>query len=173
MPKLRKRKEKKMKNQNFLRKILELKNELFGQFSTTITKESRKTAWIHVNDYAVSTGLIGSDKEFCYVRDATWPKTKIDQLNKTGAQGGPQSKLDDTDKLVIEIIGKELAYPIQWKLLPKLKTLPRTLVILSPTKTMIMSPQKASARFNKVHVEVRKELSFSNQMMLRTFELLK
>ncbi|CAH1111473.1 unnamed protein product [Psylliodes chrysocephalus] len=33
--------------------------------------------------------------------------TKIDQSNKTGAQGGPESKLDDTDKLVIEIIGKE------------------------------------------------------------------
>ncbi|CAH1099706.1 unnamed protein product [Psylliodes chrysocephalus] len=102
-----------MKNQNFLRKILKLKNELFGQFSTTITKESRKTAWINVRDYAVSIGLIGSDKEFCYVRDVTWPNlrsrtmTKIDQSNKTGAQGGPESKLDDTDKLVIEIIGNE------------------------------------------------------------------
>ncbi|CAH1115164.1 unnamed protein product [Psylliodes chrysocephalus] len=113
MPKLSKREEKKMKNQNLLRKILELKNEHFGQFSTTITKESRITAWINVRDYAVSIGLIGRDKEFCYVRDATWPNlrsrtmTKIDKSNKTGAQGGPESKLDDTDKQVIEIIGKK------------------------------------------------------------------
>ncbi|CAH1105689.1 unnamed protein product [Psylliodes chrysocephalus] len=44
---------------------------------------------------------------------ANWPNlrsrtmTKIDQSNKTGAQGGTESKLDDTDKLVIEIIRKE------------------------------------------------------------------
>ncbi|CAH1109815.1 unnamed protein product [Psylliodes chrysocephalus] len=106
MPKLSKREEKKMKNQNFLRKILELKSELFGQFSTTITKESRKTAWINVRDYSVSIGLIGSDKEFCYVRDATWPILRQKLTNQI-KQGGPESKLDDTHKLVIEIIGKE------------------------------------------------------------------
>ncbi|CAH1101796.1 unnamed protein product [Psylliodes chrysocephalus] len=176
MLKLSKREEKKMKNQNFLRKIFELKNELFGQFSITINKESRKTACINERDYAVSIGLIGSDKEFCYVRDATWlnlrckAMTKIDQSNKTGAQEGSESKLDDTDKLVIEIIGKEspvvqgIVVPDSMETVSEVKEITEDFSYSMPnenddngTTKSKYSLQKSSGRGKKrVQLEVRK-----------------
>ncbi|XP_050310544.1 uncharacterized protein LOC126746362 [Anthonomus grandis grandis] len=113
MSKIRsKRSEKQVKQQNFLRKIKDMKDSLFGQFSTTLTKETKRSAWMEVRDYAVSIGLITCEKDYTYVRDATWPNIrnrtmiKLDNAKKTGSDGGPNSKLDDTDKLVIEIIGK-------------------------------------------------------------------
>lgn len=73
---MNKRVEKTFKNQNFLRKVLELKQELFGAFSPVITKETKKTAWTEVRNYAVSIGLITPDKDATYVRDATWPNLR-------------------------------------------------------------------------------------------------
>lgn len=68
--------EKSIMQQNFLRKVDELKNNLFGQFSTTITKETRRQAWTDARDYAVSIGLISNEKDYTYVRDATWPNLR-------------------------------------------------------------------------------------------------
>jgi len=108
-----KREMKNLKNLNFLRKMFELKSELFGAYSATVTKETKKNAWTAVRDYAVSIGLITSDKDYTYVRDTTWTNLrkrtmeKIDKSSKTGASGSPDSKLDAIDDMVLTIIGKE------------------------------------------------------------------
>lgn len=110
-----KREMKNLKNLNFLRKIFELKADLFEAFSATATKETKKKAWSAVRDYAVSIGLITNDKDYTYVRDTTWTNLrkrtmeKVDKSSKTGASGSPDSKLDAIDDMVLNIIGKESA----------------------------------------------------------------
>jgi hypothetical protein len=110
-----KREMKNLKNLNVLRKIFELKTELFEAYSASATKETKKNAWTAVRDYAVSIGLITNDKDYTYVRDTTWTNLrkrtmeKVDKSFKTGASGSPDSKLDAIDDMVLNIIGKESA----------------------------------------------------------------
>ncbi|CAH1107360.1 unnamed protein product [Psylliodes chrysocephalus] len=101
------------------------------------------------------SSLVKHIKDFYLIAD------KIDQSNKTGAQGGTESKLGDTGKLVIEMIGKEspvvqgIGVPDSIETVFEVKEITEDFVSLCPMKTMIMAPQKSSARFNKVHVEKR------------------
>ncbi|XP_069670087.1 uncharacterized protein [Periplaneta americana] len=110
---MKKRNENNIKKECFLRKVLDLKNELFGAFSINITKETRRQAWIKLRDYAVSMALISSEKDFTYIRDATWPNIrnrtlkKLDSVSKNVTGGGSDIKLDSIDHLVLEIIGRE------------------------------------------------------------------
>nr|CAI5842206.1 unnamed protein product [Callosobruchus analis] len=93
------------------RTILSKKTELFEQFGPTITKDTRRKAWSEVRDYAVSIGLLTSNRDTTYMRDTTWQNLRgrtIAKLDKqTGGPGGPDKKLDETDLLIIEILGKD------------------------------------------------------------------
>lgn len=76
MSKTSKREEKKIKCISFLRKMCDLKSELFERFSASVTKDTRRRAWQEVHEFAVSIGLISTDKDFTYVRDTTWPNLR-------------------------------------------------------------------------------------------------
>ncbi|XP_063226877.1 uncharacterized protein LOC134533317 [Bacillus rossius redtenbacheri] len=107
-----KRELKNRKYENFLRKILENKDVLFGAFSGTLTKDVKKLCWTEIRDYAVAIGLVTNDKDYAYIRDSTWPNlrnrtvAKLDRSIKSGAGGDVHSKLDVTDQLIVEIIGR-------------------------------------------------------------------
>ncbi|XP_068082046.1 uncharacterized protein [Anabrus simplex] len=68
---------------------------------------------MELRDYAVAIGLVTADKDYTYVRDATWSNmrsrtvAKIDNACQTGSGGGSSKKLDDIDHLVLNIIGRE------------------------------------------------------------------
>lgn len=55
---------------------MENRDVLFGAFSSTITKESKRLCWIGIRDYAVAIGLVTNDKDFAYIRDSTWPNLR-------------------------------------------------------------------------------------------------
>ncbi|XP_068083801.1 uncharacterized protein [Anabrus simplex] len=108
-----KRNDNHVRKESFLRKVLELKGQLFGAFSLTVTKDSKRQAWMELRDYAVAIGLVTADKDHTYVRDATWPNmrsrtvAKVDNAYQTGSGGGSSKKLDVIDHLVLDIIGRE------------------------------------------------------------------
>ncbi|KAJ9581681.1 hypothetical protein L9F63_023145 [Diploptera punctata] len=113
MSKSLKKEQKSINKENFLRKILENRNILFGTFSPTVTKEIKKTLWREIRDYAVEIGVVTNDKDYSYVRDTTWPNMKsrtmlkVDNASRTGMNGGSSSKLDNIDQLVLQILGKD------------------------------------------------------------------
>ncbi|XP_068081812.1 uncharacterized protein [Anabrus simplex] len=71
-----KRNDNNVRKESFLKKVLELKGQLFGAFSLTVTKDSKRQAWMELRDYAVAIGLVTADKDHTYVRDATWPNMR-------------------------------------------------------------------------------------------------
>lgn len=97
-----------------LEMILNQQKTLFGAFSPTLTKVDKVHAWDEITDEGVKLGLIPSSKQSSpsYMRDIFWQNVrkrtlkKIDDHRATGAAGGKDAKLDDIDKLVLQIIGK-------------------------------------------------------------------
>ncbi|KAL1493553.1 hypothetical protein ABEB36_009257 [Hypothenemus hampei] len=107
------RKQKDLKNINFLRKIFENKAILFGKFSDTLTRSEKRNKWEEIRNYAVATGLVTNDKDYVYVRNITWGNlrkktlTKTDNSKQTGAGGGKEFIRTEIDVLVLDILGKD------------------------------------------------------------------
>ena len=55
----------------FLQKIKENKDVLFGKFTSTITRNLKQAKWVEITKFAVSIGLVTSDKDYVFVRDNT------------------------------------------------------------------------------------------------------
>lgn len=95
-----------------LQHIRDQKDILFGSLSPTITKIDKCNAWEKIADEAKTLGIITDEKPYNYVRDVYWQNLrkrtfkKIDQRNSTGAAGGNESKLDEIDNLVLDIVGE-------------------------------------------------------------------
>lgn len=60
----------------FLIKIREKKDVLFGAFSAIITKEKKCQEWREIADFAKSVCLIPPEKEWTYARDVLWQNIK-------------------------------------------------------------------------------------------------
>jgi hypothetical protein len=52
-----------------LNKIKENKRVLFGASCDTLSKADKCKAWKEINGYALSLGLVPSNKEWTYIRD--------------------------------------------------------------------------------------------------------
>ncbi|CAH1114879.1 unnamed protein product [Psylliodes chrysocephalus] len=95
----------------FLNKIKENIDILFGAFSDKQRKQDKIEKWKEMAIMAQSICLLPTDKDWTYVRDTMWQnlnKTamlKIDNAKKTGTGG--MGMLTEVDNMVLEIIGKE------------------------------------------------------------------
>lgn len=110
------KKSRSMKDKQLLELIREYRTTFFGEFSTKLTYKNKTNAWMKVTDRAKSLGLLHSSIDYKYLRDVYGQNLrrrtmkKIDESHKTGAPGGTEMMLDDTDNLVIDIIGKNVSY---------------------------------------------------------------
>nr|CAI5860702.1 unnamed protein product [Callosobruchus analis] len=96
-----------------VRMILSKKTELFEQFGPTITKDTRRKAWSEVRDYAVSIGLLTSNRDTTYVRDTTWQnlrgRTMMSDITKEQKLLKKRKLQLEVRKLEIDIWEKENA----------------------------------------------------------------
>uniref|UniRef100_A0A915JIA0 Uncharacterized protein n=1 Tax=Romanomermis culicivorax TaxID=13658 RepID=A0A915JIA0_ROMCU len=96
-------------------KIEEEKNNIFGKFSHTLSKNDRAAAWRRVFEYGKSIGCaFATDAMYGYVSDMVWPNirntavAKWDKHRKTG-EGNDDYWLSDIDLKVLNIIGPKSA----------------------------------------------------------------
>ncbi|KAL1493886.1 hypothetical protein ABEB36_009570 [Hypothenemus hampei] len=95
----------------FLTKIRENKDILFGAFSEKLRKQDKIEKWKEMAMVAQSICLLPADKDWTYVRDTIWQNLKktamlkIDNAKKTGTGG--MGTLTEVDNMVLSIIGKE------------------------------------------------------------------
>ncbi|VEN34301.1 unnamed protein product [Callosobruchus maculatus] len=89
----------------FLKKVRENKDILFGAFSEKLRKQDKVNKWKEMAEVAKT------DKDWTYVRDTIWQNLKktamlkIDNAKKTGTGG--MGTLTEVHNMVLEIIGKE------------------------------------------------------------------
>ncbi|CAH0547289.1 unnamed protein product [Brassicogethes aeneus] len=86
----------------FLHDVLSSKKVLFGSFSDKLTKEDKVKAWKTIHEKALALGLVSANKDLSYTKDR-----KIDNRKKTGSEGGPDCKLNETDNLIIDFLGRD------------------------------------------------------------------
>lgn len=59
-----------------LQEIREKKEQLFGPFSSTLTKQVKTDCWKEVNNKCGSLGLVVPEKDWTYTRDVFWQNLK-------------------------------------------------------------------------------------------------
>ncbi|XP_050292780.1 uncharacterized protein LOC126733499 [Anthonomus grandis grandis] len=95
----------------FLTKIKENKEILFGAFSDRLKKQDKVEKWKEITQVAQSICLVSVEKDWTYVRDTVWQNLKksampkIDNAKKTGTCG--KDMLTEIDKMILDIVGKK------------------------------------------------------------------
>ncbi len=89
--------------------MLEHKAQLFGQFSSTVSKQSKDKAWEEITQRMVQAGAVFKDTT--NLRLVQWPniqrstKLKVDKNARTGE--GKAESYTELDELVLQLLGKE------------------------------------------------------------------
>lgn len=60
----------------FLKSILERKDDLFGAFSSILTKILKSEKWKKIHAIAKSLNIISDKKDWQYIRDTVWPNIR-------------------------------------------------------------------------------------------------
>lgn len=60
----------------FLKSILERKDNLFGAFSPILTKDSKSEKWKEMHAVAKSLNIISDERNWRYIWDTVWPNIK-------------------------------------------------------------------------------------------------
>ncbi|KAL1488796.1 hypothetical protein ABEB36_014594 [Hypothenemus hampei] len=95
----------------WIMKIKENKDIVFGAFSENLRKEHKINKWKELATLAQSICLMPLEKNWTYARDTLWQNIKkmtmlkLDNAKKTGTGG--LGKMSEIDKTVLEIIGKD------------------------------------------------------------------
>ncbi|XP_063361666.1 uncharacterized protein LOC134650664 [Cydia amplana] len=93
-----------------LNMISDSKSVLFGKFDNKLTFEMKVNKWKEIAQRLNEMGVY--DKDWKYLRDTTWQNwrkrtiEKRDNRNQTGSAGGKKWQFDETDGIIMSIIGK-------------------------------------------------------------------
>uniref|UniRef100_A0A8D8ZXA8 Regulatory protein zeste n=1 Tax=Cacopsylla melanoneura TaxID=428564 RepID=A0A8D8ZXA8_9HEMI len=96
-----------------LERILENKELLLGQFSSTVSHITKERAWADILEVAQSVGLAGHARDWTFARDKLWGSWKSRTMRKrdnaraTGTGGGKEAIMDEVDAKILDILCKD------------------------------------------------------------------
>jgi hypothetical protein len=101
----------------FLKKILENKDVLFGAFSAKLTAKDKERCWRRLRSELIANGSqLAGKKEWNKLRDETWQHCRgpaVKKMDNRRISGGPGPSEDDKwtviDDLVLAILGRDSA----------------------------------------------------------------